>query len=151
MKNCKNWTKIVRETLFLDFISWIDQCEVPIPYTESYFFKWTLQGKTNSQTFKWTGWFSELDRHSTDYPTSPLTGLYPGQSHYREVPWWEIFMEQELRYGLDLGQMADFSAFIAFWLKKPSYTSKMFLINVAHFDVSKTYKILKKLFKFFIG
>ena len=28
------------------------------------------------------------------------------QSHYREVPWWEIFMEQELRFGLDLGQLA---------------------------------------------
>ena len=25
------------------------------------------------------------------------------QSHYREVPRWEIFMEQELRFGLDLG------------------------------------------------
>ena len=35
------------------------------------------------------------------------------QSHYREVPQWEIFMEQELRYRLDLGQMADFPAFIA--------------------------------------
>ena len=28
------------------------------------------------------------------------------QSHYREVPRMEIFMEQELRFGLDLGQMA---------------------------------------------
>ena len=28
------------------------------------------------------------------------------QSHYREVPRWEIFMEQELRFGLDLGQLA---------------------------------------------
>ena len=35
------------------------------------------------------------------------------QSHYREVPWGEVFMEQELRFGLDLGQMANFSAFIA--------------------------------------
>ena len=35
------------------------------------------------------------------------------QSHYREVPRWEIFMEQELRFGLDLGRMADFPAFIA--------------------------------------
>ena len=35
------------------------------------------------------------------------------QSHYREVPRWEIFMEQELRFGPDLGQMADFPAFIA--------------------------------------
>ena len=26
-----------------------------------------------------------------------------GQSCYREVPRWEIFMEQELRFGLDLG------------------------------------------------
>ena len=28
------------------------------------------------------------------------------QSHYREVPRWEIFMEQELRFGLDLGRLA---------------------------------------------
>ena len=35
------------------------------------------------------------------------------QSHYREVPRWEIFMEQELRFGLNLGRMADFPAFIA--------------------------------------
>ena len=35
------------------------------------------------------------------------------QSHYREVMWWEIFMEQELRFGLKFGPKADFSAFIA--------------------------------------
>ena len=35
------------------------------------------------------------------------------QSHYREVPRWDIFMEQELRFGLDLGRMANFPAFIA--------------------------------------
>ena len=35
------------------------------------------------------------------------------QSHYREVQRWEIFMEQELRSGLDLGQMVTFPAFIA--------------------------------------
>ena len=29
-----------------------------------------------------------------------------GQSHYREVQRWEIVMEQELRFGLDLGRMA---------------------------------------------
>ena len=29
------------------------------------------------------------------------------QSYYEEVPRWEIFMEQELRFGLDLGQMAN--------------------------------------------
>ena len=28
------------------------------------------------------------------------------QSHYREVLRWDIFMEQELRFGLDLGQLA---------------------------------------------
>ena len=28
------------------------------------------------------------------------------QSHYREVPRWEIFMEQEMRLGLDLGRLA---------------------------------------------
>ena len=28
------------------------------------------------------------------------------QSHYKEVPRWEIFMEQELRFGLDLGRLA---------------------------------------------
>ena len=35
------------------------------------------------------------------------------QSHYRKVPRGEIFMEQELRFGLDLGLMTNFSAFIA--------------------------------------
>ena len=35
------------------------------------------------------------------------------QSHYREVPRWEIFVEQELRFGLDLGRMANFPALIA--------------------------------------
>ena len=28
------------------------------------------------------------------------------QSHYREDPRWEIFMEQEFRFGLDLGRLA---------------------------------------------
>ena len=35
------------------------------------------------------------------------------QSYCREVPRCEIFMEYELRFGLDLGQMANFPAFIA--------------------------------------
>ena len=35
------------------------------------------------------------------------------QSHYKEVPRWEILMEQELRSGLDMGQIANFPAFIA--------------------------------------
>ena len=39
--------------------------------------------------------------------------IHQNQSHYREVPRWEIFMEQELRFWLDLGRMADFPAFIA--------------------------------------
>ena len=30
------------------------------------------------------------------------------QSHYREVPRWELFMEQELRFGLDLGRFGNF-------------------------------------------
>ena len=30
------------------------------------------------------------------------------QSHYREVARWEIFMEQELRFGLDLGRFGNF-------------------------------------------
>ena len=35
------------------------------------------------------------------------------RSSIREVPRWEIFMEQELRFGLNLGRMANFPAFIA--------------------------------------
>ena len=35
------------------------------------------------------------------------------QSHNREVLRWEIFMEQELTFGLDLDRMANFPAFIA--------------------------------------
>ena len=30
------------------------------------------------------------------------------QSHYREFARWEIFMEQELRFGLDLGRINNF-------------------------------------------
>ena len=43
-----------------------------------------------------------------------LDAFFPSgdQSHYREVSRWEIFMEQELRFGLDLGRMADFPAVI---------------------------------------
>ena len=42
------------------------------------------------------------------------SSLYPKccrQNHYREVLRLEIFVEQELRFGLDLGQMANFPAF----------------------------------------
>ena len=43
------------------------------------------------------------------------TELYEchSQSHYREVLRWEIFMEQELRFGLDSGRMVYFPALIA--------------------------------------
>ena len=34
------------------------------------------------------------------------------QSHYREILGWEFFMEQELRFELDLGQMTNFPVFI---------------------------------------
>ena len=39
-----------------------------------------------------------------------LLFFQPGyiQSHYREVAPWEIFMEQELRFGLDLGRFGNF-------------------------------------------
>ena len=46
------------------------------------------------------------------------------QSHYREVSRWEIFMDQELRFGLDLGWiwagLATFEAgfFMFSWAKK---------------------------------
>ena len=30
------------------------------------------------------------------------------QGHYREVARWEIFMEQEIRFGLDLGRFGNF-------------------------------------------
>ena len=57
-------------------------------------------------------------------------------------------MEQELRFGLDLGRMANFLAFIAskiFRPMEPPYTYlKNVSNNVAHFDVSKIYETLKK-------
>ena len=42
-----------------------------------------------------------------------VLNLHIHQSHYKEVPQWEIFMEQELRFGLDLSKMANLPAFIA--------------------------------------
>ena len=41
-----------------------------------------------------------------DHDSGNKWALYSHQSHYREVPRWQIFMEQELRYGLDLGRLA---------------------------------------------
>ena len=45
--------------------------------------------------------------------TAPQPAFRSIQSHYREVTRWEIFMEQELRFGLDFSRMANFAAFIA--------------------------------------
>jgi hypothetical protein len=54
-------------------------------------------------------------------------------------------MEQELRFGFDLGRMANFPTFIvskSFDLNiKPSYTLNEMIQFVAHFDVSKIYEI----------
>ena len=36
------------------------------------------------------------------------TSQYSGQSHYRKVVRWEVFMEQELRFGLNLGRFGNF-------------------------------------------
>ena len=43
----------------------------------------------------------------TSLEGTPLEGT-PLESHYSEVAWWEIFMEQELRFGLDLGRFGNF-------------------------------------------
>ena len=42
------------------------------------------------------------------------------QSHYKEVAHWEMFKEQELRFGLNLGRFGNFEAgfFIVSWAKK---------------------------------
>ena len=71
----------------------------------------------------------------------------PTQSHYREVPQWEIFVEQELRFGLDLGWMATFPAIIAsesFDLLSHHIPQQCFY-NLWHiFMYQKIYEILKK-------
>ena len=58
--------------------------------------------------------------HPTILTISGITEIYEcvqvpteNQSHYREVSRWENVLEQELRFGLDLGRMADVPAFIA--------------------------------------
>ena len=52
-----------------------------------------------------------------------------------EVPRWESHMEQEFRFGLDLGRMANFPASKSFDLMKPSYISNEMTQIVAHFYV----------------
>ena len=47
-----------------------------------------------------------LHKNRLTGPNQPWLALCYCQSHYREVPRWEIFMEQELRFGLDLGRLA---------------------------------------------
>jgi hypothetical protein len=60
-------------------------------------------------------------------------------------------MEQELRFGLDLGRRDNFPAFIASTSFDLRYTSNEMIQFVAHSDVSKFYEILKNHFQFFIG
>ena len=76
------------------------------------------------------------------------------QSHYWVVPRCEIFMEQELRFRLDLGRMADFPTFIAsqsfdLW---SHHTPQKCLYNLQHILIYQKYmKLQKKHFKSFIG
>ena len=84
----------------------------------------------------------------------PVKSVSAKQSHYREVPRWEIFMEQELRFGLDLGRMAEFPSFIAsksfdLW---NHHVSKKCFWYIWHILMYQKYIIfLRKHFKFFIG
>ena len=58
-------------------------------------------------------------------------------------------MEQELRFGLELGQMADFPAIASKpFIYDSSYNSKMFLKFATHFDVSKIYEFKKNSLNF---
>ena len=59
-------------------------------------------------------------------------------------------MEQELRFGLNFDQIANFPAFIASKCFE-SYTSNEMIQFVAHFDVLKIHEIKKKRFRYFIG
>ena len=54
------------------------------------------------------GWESKLKPTEVlaILPTEAQQLSQQHKSHYREVPRWEIFMEQELRFELDLGQLA---------------------------------------------
>ena len=57
--------------------------------------------------------FSSSSQEQAAKEFTKLTLEEHNQSYYREVPRWEIFRVQELRFGLYLGRMANFSAFIA--------------------------------------
>jgi hypothetical protein len=57
------------------------------------------------------------------------------QSHYREVQRWEIFMEQELRFGLDLGRLALLKK------KMSNFSGRFFHV----FIVKKIFKKIKTL------
>ena len=55
-------------------------------------------GHTTVNNFSFTAYLGLISRNEF--------AMGSEQSHYREVPRWEIFMEQELRFGLDLGRLA---------------------------------------------
>ena len=49
--------------------------------------------------------FSMLEDRVVEWCNKAKSGMKEeNQSHYREVPRWDIFMEQELIFGLDLGR-----------------------------------------------
>ena len=72
-----------------------------------------------------------------------LTSKLYRQSHYREVPRWEIFMEQILRFGLDLGQLAVLKRFFSCF-----QVQKNLIVFKKHCSV-RTKKLHKMKLKFF--
>ena len=122
---------------------------------------WNLQSSYYSTSIRTRSWHLEIHRRKLTCALREKKNLHfiwvsrlltTKQSHYREVPRWEIFVEQELRFGLDLGWMATFPAFIAsesFDLLSHHIPQKCFY-NLWHiFMYQKIYEILKNTLNFY--
>ena len=71
-----------------------------------WWYSWmSLYSLTIFQNIPWIAWcFNQIFTVEIGTPVKKCKGSK--QNHYREVPRWGIFMEQELRFGLDLGWLA---------------------------------------------
>ena len=94
-------------------------CQLGLAWFGSFFLRMGIKLKITSEIFTPLAGGSKIRKKSSDVflravPLDEWFGKIPNsdwfsthqQSHYREVPRWEIFKEQELRFGLDLDRLA---------------------------------------------
>ena len=100
--------------IFLHFMTgWMNKGEISLLHCITFFWKSLSLSTQNGNHFisNINSYLPRDFRFRNPNPKSIFQKIITAwhssnQIHYREVLQWEIFMEQELRFGLDLGRLA---------------------------------------------